>query len=130
MTTTKLRKHDVENFTLGDLASIVSMSRNQQGEVISPRSYLLVMHACLAEKGGMMNQAELESDLIWHFSGVWGPDDLRIHEATRRPQWLNYLDWAKVEGGKGRTKNAEGKFLPRILSGRTANPSRSWHWIF
>lgn len=114
--TTTWKMREVESFTLGDLASIESMSRNKTGEVVSPRSYLLIMHACLAEKGGVMDQAELEADLIWHFSGVWGPDDLRLHEATRRPRWLNYLDWAKVEGGKGRTRTAEGKLLPRILN--------------
>lgn len=116
MSKTKYVKRDVESFTLGDSASIQSLRPNQKGEVISPRSYLLIMHAFLAEKGGMAYQADLEAELTWHFSGVWGPDDLRPHKATGRPRWLNYLDWAKVEAGKGRTMNTDGKLLPRILN--------------
>ena len=120
MTKTKFVQRDVESFTLGDSASIESLKPNQAGEVISPRSYLLIMHAFLAEKGGMAYQADLEAELTWHFSGVWGPDDLRPHKATGRPRWLNYLDWAKVEAGKGRTMNTEGK-----LSSPHSQPTRT-----
>jgi len=116
MTKTGFVKRGVESFTLGDSASIESLRPNQKGEVISPRSSLLILHAFLAEKGGMAYRADLEAELTWHFSGVWGPDDLRPHKATGRPRWLNSLDWAKAEAGKGRTTNTGWKLLPRILN--------------
>lgn len=115
----KIKNRDVENFIVGSLRSIDKLTPNQPGEVVSPRSYLRFLYAYVAEKGGVVDQADLEQDITWHFAGIWGPDDLKPHRRTARPRWLNYLDWAKVMARKGEATDERGQPLPPIYNRRT-----------
>lgn len=103
MSKTVTRDVDVETFAFGNSRSIKAMTPNGPSEEISPQSYLRFIQLFVRKMGGVVDQSDLEEEIVKHFGGIWGPDDLRpiIGVGGRsRPKWKNSLDWAKVMARK------------------------------
>lgn len=128
----KTRDIDVETFAFGNKRSIKALTPNGPGEEISPRSYLRFIQLYVRKMGGVVDQADLEAEIVKHFGGIWGPDDLRplrIAGKTARLKWKNSLDWAKVMARKanppilGRTqKRKSGNFSVLVLVDENTDP--------
>jgi hypothetical protein len=94
-----------EFFKLHDRRSIKKLHVNLRGEENSPRSYLQFMLALL-NLNPVITQAELETELLEHFSSSFGPEDVRkmkVGKRGKQPKWKNSLAWAKVVARKQKT---------------------------